>query len=78
MGQYLHNRNSTGPALSQLHGEEASNAKARSKWYPLRMLDDVEYEGMLQEKLIRINSEIALVDEDIDSFRVESAQREVN
>jgi hypothetical protein len=36
-----------------------------SKWSPVKVLSDDEYEGMLQEKLLRLNAEIALIDENI-------------
>lgn len=42
-----------------------------SKWSPMKVLSDAEYEGMLQEKLLRINAQIALVDENIDALRAE-------
>lgn len=35
------------------------------------MLDDKEYEGMLKEKLLRIDAEISLVDERIQAIRDE-------
>lgn len=38
---------------------------AKSKWNPMRKLTDEEYEDMLREKLIRVEAEIAVVDEEI-------------
>ncbi len=40
-----------------------------SKWSPMKVLSDTEYEAMLQEKLLRINAQIALVDESIEALR---------
>ncbi|KAH6723893.1 hypothetical protein BKA61DRAFT_566499 [Leptodontidium sp. MPI-SDFR-AT-0119] len=40
-----------------------------SKWSPMKVLSDAEYESMLQEKLLRINAQIALVDENIEALR---------
>lgn len=40
-----------------------------SKWSPMKVLSDAEYETMLQEKLLRINAQIALVDESIEALR---------
>lgn len=38
---------------------------ARSRWNPMRRLTDQEYEDMLKEKLIRVEAEIAIVDEEV-------------
>ena len=38
---------------------------ASSKWSPMTRLSDEEYERMLKERLLRVEAEIALVDEDI-------------
>lgn len=40
-----------------------------SKWSPVKVLSDKEYESMLQEKLLRVNAQIALVDENIEALR---------
>ena len=42
-----------------------------SKWSPMKVLSDAEYEKMLQEKLLRVNAEIALVDESIEALRAQ-------
>lgn len=34
-----------------------------SKWSPVKVLSDEEYKVMLKEKLIRLNAEIALIDD---------------
>lgn len=36
---------------------------ADSKWIPLRSLSDDDYRGILNEKMLSIEAEIALVDE---------------
>jgi hypothetical protein len=54
-----------------------SNSEIRwlnSKWSPVKVLSDVEYENMLQEKLLRIDAEIAMVDESIMRVRSKSTQ----
>lgn len=43
-----------------------------SKWSPVKLLTDDEYEKMLQEKLLRVNAEIALVEESIEKLRAEA------
>lgn len=41
---------------------------ADSKWIPLRTLSDQEYRGMLGEKLLSIEAEIALLDDKIEEL----------
>ncbi|KAK9851391.1 hypothetical protein MYU51_009649 [Penicillium brevicompactum] len=41
---------------------------ADSKWIPLRTLSDQEYRGMLGEKLLSIEAEIALIDDKIEEL----------
>ena len=45
-----------------------------SRWSPVKELSDKEYEQMLEEKLLRLNAEIALIDEDISKLRGEGKQ----
>ncbi|MCJ1404877.1 hypothetical protein MMC11_008103 [Xylographa trunciseda] len=51
------------PALSFLE------RLASKKWIPMKSLSDEEYEDMLQEKLIKVEAEIALLDENIAALR---------
>lgn len=41
---------------------------ADSKWIPLRTLSDQEYRGMLDEKLLSVEAEIALIDDKIQEL----------
>ncbi|KAJ5257033.1 hypothetical protein N7478_013137 [Penicillium angulare] len=41
---------------------------AESKWIPLRHLSDEDYRGILSEKLLSIEAEIALLDEKIEEL----------
>lgn len=41
---------------------------AESKWIPLKHLSDEEYRGILSEKLLSIEAEIALLDEKIEGL----------
>lgn len=41
----------------------------RSKWVPWKALTDEEYEAMLREKLLRVNAEIALLDESLEGLK---------
>lgn len=40
-----------------------------SRFSPMKVLSDEEYKRMLQEKMLRIDAEIAIIDENIDSLR---------
>ena len=42
---------------------------AESKWAPFKVLSDDEYEVMLREKLLRVNAELAIIDEKIEKLR---------
>ncbi|KAL4738600.1 hypothetical protein BDV11DRAFT_189228 [Aspergillus similis] len=42
---------------------------AESKWVPLKSLTDDEYRGILSEKLLTIEAEIALIDEKIEELQ---------
>ncbi|KAL4746066.1 hypothetical protein BDW72DRAFT_185623 [Aspergillus terricola var. indicus] len=42
---------------------------AESKWIPLKSLTDDEYRGILSEKLLTIEAEIALIDEKIEELQ---------
>jgi hypothetical protein len=58
-------------------GTEATNKTKSwldSKWSPLKVLSDGEYEDMLREKLLGVNADIALVDESIVALRVEDGE----
>ncbi len=37
----------------------------------MKALSDSEYENMLREKLLRVNAQIALVDENIEALRAQ-------
>lgn len=41
---------------------------ADSKWIPLRSLSDDDYRGMLNEKVLSIEAEVALLDEKIQEL----------
>lgn len=41
----------------------------RSKWSPLKKLNDQEYVDMMEEKMLRVDADIALIDERIAQLR---------
>jgi len=49
-----------------------------SKWSPVKVLSDTEYEKMLQEKLLRVNVEIALIDDSIKDLRAQEQEIAAN
>ncbi|KAK4692589.1 hypothetical protein P7C71_g4650, partial [Lecanoromycetidae sp. Uapishka_2] len=44
---------------------------AEMKWSPMKALTDEEYENILREKLLRVDAEIALVDEQVEKLRAD-------
>ena len=44
---------------------------AEMKWSPLTVLSDDDYANILKEKLLRVEAEIALVDEEVERLRGE-------
>ncbi|KAK2627205.1 hypothetical protein QTJ16_003171 [Diplocarpon rosae] len=61
--------------LSELPEKDLKYSWLNSRWSPMKVLSDAEYETILQDKLLRVNAQIALVDENIEALRVQ--QREV-
>lgn len=72
-GQAIYNRsaaqNSTLPQTATDKSEKFS--WMNSKWSPMKVLSDAEYEALLQERLLRVNAEIAVVDENIEALRAQ-------
>ncbi|OCK80734.1 hypothetical protein K432DRAFT_416509 [Lepidopterella palustris CBS 459.81] len=46
----------------------------KSRWSPVKVLSDEEYESMLNEKLLRIEADIALIDENIEHLKQQRDQ----
>jgi len=49
---------------------------AQYKWSPMRALNDDEYENMMQEKLLNIEAQIAVIDDKIEAHRKKAAEIE--
>ncbi|KAI1281410.1 hypothetical protein F5Y07DRAFT_354631 [Xylaria sp. FL0933] len=61
--------------VSQLaQGTEAKPKKSwlDSKWSPMQRLSDKDYMNMVEEKILRLDAEIAIIDENIASLKKES------
>ena len=41
------------------------------KWSPMKKLSDEEYGNMLKERLLRVEADIALLDEELEKVRSE-------
>ncbi|KAJ5315535.1 hypothetical protein N7476_005842 [Penicillium atrosanguineum] len=54
--------------MAQNPGKPILQRMAESKWIPLRHLSDEDYRGILGEKLLSIEAEIALLDEKIQEL----------
>ncbi|XXH04928.1 hypothetical protein Hte_011350 [Hypoxylon texense] len=65
-GTYLSQRVKTSPKDSE---SKVKTGWLDSKWSPMKRLSDKEYEEKLEEKILRINAEIAIIDENIASIR---------
>jgi hypothetical protein len=75
LGQTLYNYADTQKsARAEATPNSKTNSWIDSKWSPIRRISEAEYEEMLQEKLLRVNVEIALVDDKIDEIRAEERE----
>ena len=58
--------------------DEPSKGILGSKYSPLTFLSDKEYETILEEKLLRIEAEIAVVDDNIKELRDNEAKAKLS
>jgi predicted house-cleaning noncanonical NTP pyrophosphatase (MazG superfamily) len=78
-GQAIYNRaDARNSELAEKGGFDKKKSILNSKWSPMKVLSDSEYENMLREKLLRVNAQIALVDENIETLRAEERQAAEN
>lgn len=57
-------------------GKSLHESWINSKWSPMKVLSDKEYEDMLREKLLKVDVEIALVDDSIARLRKKELEEE--
>ena len=78
IGQTVHN---TADAKNSDAARLAPKSNQRSwldaKWSPVKVLTDEEYEKILREKLLRVNAQIALVEENIEALRKAPVAKEM-
>ena len=55
--------------------EPISKGILQSRWSPVTFLSDEEYEKILEEKLLRVEAEIAIVDDNIRDLRAAEEAR---
>jgi ketopantoate reductase len=68
-GQYIYNYRDARPQPTK--EETVKNSWLNSRWSPVKVLTDTEYDEMLQEKKLRLDARIALIDENIAVLREE-------
>lgn len=49
---------------------------AKSKWSPMSVLTDEQYEEMLQERLLNVEAQIAIIDEKIEGIKKTAVEAE--
>ncbi|OTB07116.1 hypothetical protein M426DRAFT_83483 [Hypoxylon sp. CI-4A] len=69
----------TGTYISQRFKKQSKDSESKpksgwldSKWSPLQRLSDEDYQEKLEEKILRINAEISIIDDNIASLRASS------
>lgn len=74
-GQYAYNAYTR---TADSRAEKKANKKSwlDSKWSPLTPLTDKQYESLLEEKILRIDAEIAIIDDNIAIIRAEEAKKQ--
>lgn len=64
-GQWLYNRADARHMAQEAEGDSGQGWQRilDSKWSPMKVLTDEDYERMLHEKLLNINARIAMIDD---------------
>lgn len=71
-GQMIANRMAT--RKPKVHDEKES---FWSRWSPLKKLTDQEYRDMMSEKMLRIDADIALIDDRIAELKKQAEEEEL-
>ncbi|KAH8599834.1 hypothetical protein B0O99DRAFT_611169 [Bisporella sp. PMI_857] len=73
-GQVIYNMADDRNSVSKTALPAKEHSWLNSRWSPMKVLTDKEYEDMLREKLLGVNAEIALLDESIDALRAQETE----
>ena len=74
-----HTYNSQSAAISGSFDDQSFWRRvADSKYSPMRVLSDEEYEKVLKEKMVRVEAEIAIIDEDIERMQSQTSENGSN
>ncbi|KAI1094371.1 hypothetical protein F5B19DRAFT_54734 [Rostrohypoxylon terebratum] len=73
-GEYLFQRFRNRPKKND---SESKSSWFDSKWSPFKRLSDREYEAMLEEKLLQLDAEISIIDDNIAALRESSNNPDV-
>lgn len=65
-------------AARQPKVKDENDSWFRSKWNPLKKLTDQEYIDMMLEKVLRVEADIALIDDRIAELRQKSREEALN
>lgn len=76
-GQYAYNAYAR---TAESRAEQRKNKKSwlDSKWSPLTPLTDKQYESLLEEKILRIDAEIAIIDDNIAAIKAAEGKKQEN
>ena len=70
LGQYGYERLDASHAAKMQRPEQDRvqsilNKIGKSKWSPIKKLDDDEYEQLMRDKMLKVDAELAMIEEDI-------------
>ncbi|KAM5439169.1 hypothetical protein McanCB56680_003724 [Microsporum canis] len=79
VGQYSYNKleeRQTRLELEPASSKTWAERIADSRWVPIKNLSDEQYKNMLQEKLLGVDVEIALIDDKLKALRASDGGKE--
>lgn len=72
VGQKVYDsRQTTDPAEAE---KNLKSSWINSRWSPVKVLSDDEYEKLLHEKMLRVSADIAILDESIEAVKMDAAK----
>ena len=73
-GQALFNKVDAQKSEAAERKADLKDSWLNSKWSPVKVLSDKEYENILREKLLKVDVEISLLEENIEALRAQERQ----